>query len=73
MREFMNDQDNTLSGEALYEKIKHLTEVKVDSTSWQIFYLDTVTSEKWVQEYPQSESHGGGPPILRLIDKFPWE
>ena len=29
--------------------------------------------EKWFEEYPDSEFHGGGLPQLRLIKKFPWE
>jgi len=69
----MANQPQSLSGTLLYEKIESLNQVKVDSSTWQVFYLDPLTGEKWVKEYPQSELHGGGPPILFSIDKFPWE
>jgi hypothetical protein len=62
-----------LEGDKMYRKIESLKQIKVDSDNWQIFYLDETNNEKWIKEYPESEYHGGGPPKLRLIEKFPWE
>jgi hypothetical protein len=63
----------TLTGKELYDKIDQLTLVKTDRINWAIYYLDKISFEKWVQEYPNSEMHGGGAPQLRKIEKFPWE
>lgn len=62
-----------LSGILQEEKIKTLKVLKVDSLNWKTYFLDVMSDEKWVKEYPYSEMHGGGPPILKLIEKFPWE
>jgi len=60
-----------ITGERFYEKIKKLKLVK--QLNWENYYIDELTNEKWIEEYPHSEMHGGGPPQLRLINKFPWE
>lgn len=65
--------ETVLFGEKLYKKIDTLKEVRVDSEKWEIYYIDEATGEKWLQEYPNSEYHGGGAPLLRLVDKFPFE
>lgn len=57
----------------LYAKEEKLTEVKVDAVNWITYYLDEQTGEKWIEERLYPEMHAGGPPQLRLIDKFPWE
>lgn len=69
----MQKKETILIGTLLNEKIETLKQVKVDSTRWKVFYLDILTNEKWIKEYPHSEMHGGGEPILKQIDKFPWE
>ena len=43
----------------------HLEKVRVDPDSWEIEYVDPVSGEYWVMDYPLSEMHGGGPPRLR--------
>lgn len=45
--------------------------MKVDSINWKTYYVDEKTGEKWMEEYPFAEAHGGGPPQLRLINEFP--
>lgn len=60
-------------GAILYDKIATLKKVKTDVINWEIFYLDEITGEKWVEEKPYSEMHAGGPSQLRLLEKFPWE
>jgi hypothetical protein len=62
-----------LRGNELNEKKSFLKKVKVDNVNWKVYYIDEEGNEKWVEEYPYSEMHGGGPPELRLIEKFPWE
>ncbi len=57
----------------LYKKQETLKEVKVDSVNWVTYYLDEQTGEKWIEERLYPEMQAGGPPQLRLIDKFPWE
>jgi hypothetical protein len=69
----MENRGTILSGAFLDKKLDSLNQVKVDSTNWTVFYIDTLTNEKWVKEYPHSEMHGGGAPILKRIEKFPWE
>jgi len=60
-----------IKGEDVYQKRDQLHLIK--QLNWENFYVDDSTQEKWIEEYPHSEMHGGGPPQLRLIEKFPWE
>ena len=61
-----------LYGEEYNKKKLTLNKVKSDSTGWLTYYTDA-DSKKWIEEYPHSEYHGGGPPQLRQLDAFPWE
>jgi hypothetical protein len=61
-----------LKGDELSIKKTLLQKVRIDA-NWVVYYLDEKKNEKWVEEYPHSEMHGGGPPQLRLIEKFPWD
>lgn len=60
-----------ITGKKFYEKREQLKLVK--QLNWENYYVDELTNEKWIEEFPHSEAHGGGQPQLRLIDKFPWE
>ena len=51
---------------------KILLKIGTDETGWLVYFVDR-DSNRWVEEYPNSEYHGGGNPQLRLIEKFPWE
>jgi hypothetical protein len=62
-----------LTGHELINKILQLKLVQVDNDNWDTYYLDNISSEKWVREYLNSELHGGGAPQLRKLEKFPWE
>ena len=62
-----------LKSDDFYNKRDTLREIKVDSVNWLVFYIDDSNNEKWVEEYPFPDMHGGGPPQLRLIPNFPWE
>lgn len=66
-------EERIIKGKEFYIKKESLQEVKNDVVNWKTYYIDLNTNEKWVQEYPHSECHGGGEPQLRLISKFPWE
>jgi hypothetical protein len=62
-----------LVGKDFNEKIRSLKKVRADGSKWEVYYTDTATGEKWIEDYPSSEYHGGGPPRLRMVEKFPWE
>ncbi len=64
--------EEILTGESLIEKKKKLTKIDTDKSGWLTYYLDE-NNKKWIEEYTNSEYHGGGLPQLRLIKKFPWE
>lgn len=61
-----------LQGKEYNEKKSTLTKVQSESSGWITYYVDS-DSKKWIEEYPQSENHGGGLPQLRQLEKFPWE
>jgi hypothetical protein len=61
------------SGVLLEKKLKTLRRVSIDANNYCTYYIDDEAQEKWIKEHPHSEMHAGGPPQLRLIDKFPWE
>ena len=46
-----------------------LTLVGVDEKSggWDKLYRDAADGRCWLLTYPQSEMHGGGPPVLKLL------
>ncbi len=60
-------------GKEMYEKEKTLKKIKVDLENWTTYYSDLETGEKWIKEYPFPEMQAGGPPQMRLLEKFPWE
>ena len=64
-------KDEILMGEESYEKIKSLRKVSIDGLNWRTFYIGKLTGVKWMKDYPYSEGHGGGPPRLISIEKFP--
>ncbi len=65
------NKESIVTGEDFYEKKKTLKLIK--QLNWENYYVDESTNEKWVEEYPNGAMQGGGPPQLRLIDKFPWD
>jgi hypothetical protein len=46
---------------------KHLREVGRDQSGWDVLYVDPKTGRFWELVYLESESHGGGPPVLRNL------
>jgi hypothetical protein len=47
----------------------HLVEVVVDDVNWKILHRNPATNEYWKESFPQSEMHGGGPPVFDRISK----
>jgi len=66
-------KNDLVTGQELLDKKENLKKIKVDNINWLVFYIDELSNEKWVEEYPYSEMQGGGPSQLRLISEFPWE
>jgi hypothetical protein len=59
-------------GDANTHRIKelvasHLLQIARDSTGWDTLYVDPEDRRFWEHIYPQSEMHGGGPPMLRHL------
>ncbi len=46
---------------------RELTEVAVNSTLWEAIFLAASTGEYWLETFPHSERHGGGPLDLELV------
>lgn len=56
-----------LGAEAIRFAESRLKKVRVDGETWEVEYIDEVTGERWILDYPQSERHGGGSPRLRRM------
>ena len=41
--------------------------VAISSDGWRKLFRDPVDQRYWELSYPQSEMHGGGPPMLRVV------
>jgi len=46
-----------------------LHEVARDASGWEILYLDPSDGRYWELTYPESSSHGGGPPKLKWLSQ----
>lgn len=66
-------QEIILEGRDLDAKIRSLEKVKIDPDFYRTYYRDAETGEKWVLEDLFTATVGGGPPQLRMIERFPWE
>ena len=51
--------------EDVFEAVSRLRVLRVDSVAWETHYINDVTGEEWIKDYPHGELHGGGPPRLR--------
>lgn len=45
----------------------YLIEVAVDESGWNKLFQDPEDKRYWELIYPESEMHGGGPPLLKKI------
>lgn len=48
---------------------RHLLEIARDKSGWDILYIDPGDGRIWDPTYPDSESHGGGPPQLACLSR----
>ncbi|MFC5862729.1 Imm27 family immunity protein [Acidicapsa dinghuensis] len=37
-------------------------------SGWEVLYVDVNDGRYWEQTFPHSEMHGGGPPMLQVIE-----
>lgn len=49
------------------EFLKKLQKVSVSETGWEVLYKCPDCNEYWELSYPQSELHGGGPPLVKKL------
>jgi Immunity protein 27 len=66
--------DGKVLEDAICREIKKLTsidyvEVAQDQSGWIRLFQDPMSGEYWELDYPQSGSHGAGPPRLRRISE----
>lgn len=61
----MTTKSEFSGAEAIQYAERHLRKHRVNAATWEIEYIDPITGEEWLLDYPQSELHGGGPPRLR--------
>ena len=62
-------EETEFLGEAALRYADTLKKVRVDADAWVVEYLDEVTGEAWVMDYPESEMQGGGSPRLRKRER----
>jgi hypothetical protein len=56
--------DRLEGNEAASYAAGHLRQLSVDNDSWNAIYRCPKTGAEWTESFPQSERHGGGPPLL---------
>lgn len=44
-----------------------LEKIRTDSSGWNLLLRDPLDGRYWERTYPQSEMHGGGPPMLKVV------
>jgi hypothetical protein len=54
-----------LNAEAKTYADAHLEQVGLRDDGWTVVYRCPDTGREWIEEYPRSEEHGGGPMRLR--------
>jgi len=64
--------DGRMVGDAVTKHIesllgRSLSEVAASSSFWEKLYRDPRDKRLWELTFPQSETHGGGPPTLRQV------
>ena len=46
----------------------YLVRLGTDPTGWDVLYRDPSDTRFWELTYPESDTHGGGPPRLACLD-----
>jgi Immunity protein 27 len=47
----------------------HLIHIATSKDGWVRFYRDTQDGRIWELSYPQGEVHGGGPMLMRVVER----
>jgi hypothetical protein len=47
---------------------RHLRLIQASSDGWRAVYEDPSDGRRWELTFPESERHGGGPPMLQCLD-----
>ena len=45
----------------------YLKQIAHDETGWKTLYVDSSDGRYWELTYPEADSHGGGPPMLKCL------
>jgi hypothetical protein len=48
---------------------RNLVQVVVDDVNWKVLHRNPATGQYWKEFFPQSEMHGGGPPVFVKISE----
>ncbi|QOF72005.1 hypothetical protein IG197_02625 [Aminobacter sp. SR38] len=54
-------------GAEAIERTRRLRLLKTDPENWTNEYVDDKSGDVWLLDYPDPETHGGGPPRIRKI------
>jgi hypothetical protein len=49
----------------------HLVRLAVGAGGWEALYTCPLSGQLWLEDYPRSEEHGGGPTRLRVVHETP--
>lgn len=52
---------------------EHLQMVQDRTAEWEVLYRCPDTGRMWLEDYPRSEEHGGGPMRLRVTTGEAWD
>jgi hypothetical protein len=67
------DDGNTIVPDEVCKRIDslvhdYLVKIGSDTSGWSVLFRDPRDNRLWELTYPSSDSHGGGPPLLRSVD-----
>jgi hypothetical protein len=69
MNENQNSEDRLEGNDGQEFARKNLVQVVVDDINWKVLHRNPANGEYWKEFFPQSEAHGGGPPVFVKISE----
>ena len=65
-------QNGSVVADEVSKRIEYLTHIKLKKVAssddgWDQLYIDTEDSRYWELSHPESDSHGGGAPLLKNL------
>lgn len=69
MSENQNNKARLEGNEGQKFACKSLVQIAVDDVNWNVLHRNPATGEYWKEFFPQSEMHGGGPPVFMKISE----